>query len=167
MLTAREAAKMLGISARAVYELAAGGFLPHFRPTARAVRFDPADVEAYGIASGLIKPLLSRRTLRECARLWRRIPEEDRPPCPLTPNELAIADSRHRRERMAPWANGETIKALYEEAQRLSLETGVQHHVDHVIPLQGEFVSGLHVETNMQILPYRENIAKKNRFEPC
>lgn len=48
MLAAAAVATRLGISKRAVYELAAGGRLPSFRPTGgRAVRFKPEDVEAY------------------------------------------------------------------------------------------------------------------------
>ena len=46
MLTATEAAKQLGLSARKVYDLHASGELAGFR-FGRAVRFDPADLEAY------------------------------------------------------------------------------------------------------------------------
>lgn len=47
MLKAADVARTLGISRRAVYDLAASGALPHYRPAPGAVRFDPADVEAY------------------------------------------------------------------------------------------------------------------------
>lgn len=63
---------------------------------------------------------------------------------------------------MPPWANKEAIKSLYEEAQRLSEQTGESWHVDHVIPLKGETVCGLHVESNLQILRAIENLTKKN-----
>jgi len=70
-----------------------------------------------------------------------------------------------RLVRTPAWADQEAIKAIYAEAARLSRETGVEHHVDHVIPLQGRTVSGLHVETNLQIIPAADNHKKANRFE--
>lgn len=76
------------------------------------------------------------------------------------------AAKRHasKMERTPPWADLEAIRALHAEAQRLTAETGVPHHVDHVIPLQGRTVSGLHVHTNMQILTGSENSRKCNRY---
>lgn len=59
----------------------------------------------------------------------------------------------------------EAIRQIYREAQRLTAEAGIPHHVDHVIPLQGRNVSGLHVHTNMQILTGSDNSKKWNRFE--
>jgi hypothetical protein len=67
-------------------------------------------------------------------------------------------------KRTVPWADLVSIQAIYSEAKRLTETTGVKHHVDHVIPLQGELVSGLHVESNLQVLTAQENCSKSNKF---
>lgn len=58
-----------------------------------------------------------------------------------------------------PWADIVYIKSIYEKAA----EAGM--HVDHIIPLQGELVCGLHVERNLQLLTPTENSSKGNRFD--
>jgi hypothetical protein len=70
-----------------------------------------------------------------------------------------------RLKRTPPWANQEAILEFYKLARALSTSTGIPHHVDHIIPLQGKLVSGLHVEGNLQVLPWRDNILKRNTFE--
>lgn len=71
-----------------------------------------------------------------------------------------------RRKRTATWANHEIIVTFYREAARLTRLTGVPHEVDHIVPLLGERVSGLHVEDNLQVVPRAVNRAKSNQF-PC
>jgi hypothetical protein len=44
---------------------------------------------------------------------------------------------------------------------------GFSWHVDHVIPLQGKLVSGLHVPINLQVIPWRDNVSKANKYLPA
>ena len=55
------------------------------------------------------------------------------------------------------------IENLYWLAQDLKAVSGQEYHVDHIIPLQGKQVCGLHVPWNLQILPSEINISKSNR----
>jgi hypothetical protein len=56
------------------------------------------------------------------------------------------------------------IKEIYDLAMLRTKLTGVVWHVDHIIPLQGEIVSGLHTPFNMQVIPAIENIKKGNTY---
>ncbi len=56
------------------------------------------------------------------------------------------------------------IEDLYLHAAQLTASTGIPHEVDHVIPLQGKEVSGLHTFCNLQIITEKQNQSKKNKL---
>lgn len=62
-----------------------------------------------------------------------------------------------QKKQMPKWADVEAIKSIY-------INRPKGYHVDHIIPLQGKNVSGLHVHNNLQYLSPTENISKGNKF---
>jgi hypothetical protein len=64
------------------------------------------------------------------------------------------------------WADFDAIEAIYKEAARISKETGIEHHVDHIVPLQSRLVCGLHWAANLRVIPGSENQSKGNRHWP-
>jgi len=64
------------------------------------------------------------------------------------------------------WLTEEHLKEIerfYIEAKELEKLNNIKYHVDHIIPLQGKIVSGLHVPWNLQILKAKDNLSKGNR----
>lgn len=87
--------------------------------------------------------------------------------------ELRPYNAQRMRRRAArqlgatpAWANQAAIQAFYDASARATAETGVQHHVDHQVPLQSRVVCGLHVEHNLQVLVGGANQSKGNRHWP-
>ena len=68
-------------------------------------------------------------------------------------------------QRTPSWADHEWIEHAYFVAADMTAKMGEPFHVDHIIPLRGKTVSGLHVYENLQILPAKDNIRKSNHFE--
>lgn len=93
-------------------------------------------------------------------RLWRR---ENRHVM------LAHANKRRAKKLKATpqWLTAQHLKEIeveYALARWTSKVTNIDMHVDHIVPLQGIDVCGLHVPWNLQVIPARDNISKGNRY---
>lgn len=81
----------------------------------------------------------------------------------------ATADERARQARkinaQPKWVDKLALQAIYEQCARVSDMIGIKYHVDHIVPLQGKTVCGLHVPWNLQIIPAWLNMRKGNRLE--
>lgn len=70
-----------------------------------------------------------------------------------------------KKNRTPSWLT-EDDYFLINEAYRLAAlrtkTTGFSWHVDHVVPLKGEVVSGLHVPENLAVIPWKDNVTKRN-----
>lgn len=81
-------------------------------------------------------------------------------------NALVTARKKVVKQRIPSWVDAEEkwlIKEVYQLASFRSSVLGFPWHVDHVIPLQGTTVSGLHTLSNLQVIPAVENIKKRNK----
>lgn len=84
---------------------------------------------------------------------------------PLITSGLMAGKRRRARERRAtpPWLSSvqrTMIAILYARAEKQTADTGELHVVDHIVPLDGKLVCGLHVPWNMRVTHWRENAVK-------
>ena len=78
--------------------------------------------------------------------------------------------SRHaeKLQRTPKWLTADDllkIESMYELATEKAKETGHTWHVDHIVPLRGKQVNGLHVPWNLQVIPATENLRKYNTYD--
>jgi len=87
------------------------------------------------------------------------------------PHKHSERQSRRRAEKLSAtpkWLEDHHkahIKRTYKLARFMTEVTGESYHVDHIIPLKGKNVCGLHVPENLQVMPARLNLKKSNKLE--
>ena len=69
-----------------------------------------------------------------------------------------------QKQATPKWADINAMRRIYAECKRISQRTGIKHHVDHIIPLHGKLVTGLHVQDNLRIVTASENHRKYNHL---
>lgn len=118
------------------------------------------------------RELMASEDQREKARLRTKIWNGE------NPDRRRVADEKFRKENRAlvrsyqarrrarvrqavpPWITDEqiiAIQAIYAASARISEETGTDHEVDHIVPLAGKVVSGLHLPQNLRVLTSEDN----------
>lgn len=83
-------------------------------------------------------------------------------------NALCAARKKIIKQRTPQWLTNFDrlkIRCMYQLAAMYTKENSESWHVDHVIPLQGVIVSGLHVPSNLRVVRGLDNIKKKNKYE--
>lgn len=81
----------------------------------------------------------------------------------------AAKEARRRAEKAKAtplWANSFFIEEIYALAKLREKVCGGKWHVDHIVPLKSHLVCGLHVESNLRVVPARVNLTKSNTYWP-
>jgi phage terminase large subunit-like protein len=78
--------------------------------------------------------------------------------------EYDIRRRAQARQATPAWYDAQAVRAMYAEARRLTETTGIPHEVDHIVPLLGKQVCGLHCAANLQVVTQQANRKKSNRF---
>ena len=99
----------------------------------------------------------TRSAATERTRVWRRLNRE-------RTRELNNSRASRAREATPAWADKDAIRAIYRQCGEFRA-AGIDCEVDHIFPLKGKTVSGLHCEFNLRIITAYENNRKGNQIE--
>jgi len=115
----------------------------------------------------------NRKRISERGRIWK---ENNRLRVKTKSAEYAAS---HRAELNARWMlrriqklrtskfetlNNDAVLFYYKLSELVQRWTGVDHDVDHIIPIIGKTVSGFHVSGNLRVMPSIDNLSKGNRY---
>ena len=117
---------------------------------------NPEKIKAYSIKGGRAWHDRNPEYLKEhykankeryvAARARRRAAQESATPTWLTAIDKAM------------------IQEMYDASEARYIQTGIKHHVDHIVPINGKGVAGMHVPWNLQVITAHENLSKGWRF---
>lgn len=95
---------------------------------------------------------------KECSIIKTAIWAKNNPETAKRNSRISTAKYKAAKLNASPlWADKRAIKEIYNNCPQ-------NMEVDHIVPLQGEFVSGLHVSNNLQYLTKSHNSGKRNKF---
>jgi hypothetical protein len=109
-------------------------------------------------ARALSRPLEKQR---EYKRKWDRENQDRR-------NVQNALYKRRHRNATPPWLTKEQkdqVKHIYLQARVMTQLTGTKYVVDHIIPLRGKNVCGLHVPWNLEVMTHEANCKKSNSVD--
>lgn len=144
-LSVTAAAELLQMSPDALMRKARAGIVPGTKVGKRWV-FSEDDLR------GMLRRLVSERAAR-FAPVYARA------------NHMTGSRRALQLERTPCWADLADIYKFYYQCEELTRSTGIQHHVDHIVPLLGRRVSGLHVAENLRVIPAIDNLRKGNHHD--
>ena len=102
---------------------------------------------------------------------WRNNPEKQKAKIKRfhenNPHKVSEYNASRRSQKLnatPAWADKVAIDYIYYAAKVIERVYGTKWHVDHIIPLKGKNVCGLHVQNNLQLLAPLDNLKKSNKL---
>lgn len=114
----------------------------------------------------------NRDRVYACGKAWRENNEQRyrkrlSEACRRHKHLFAARNAKRRAAKVCatpPWSDLPVIRGIYKQSRQITEETGVRHHVDHIVPLISPVVCGLHVSWNLRVIPAKINHIKGNRL---
>jgi len=110
------------------------------------------------------KRAYDKKRREEKRHLYREASKRHRDNHPAQKKAELIARRAGIKQQTPKWANFKYMNLFYKGAKIEAERIGEEVHVDHIVPLNGKNVCGLHCEDNMQLLTAKANLKKNNHF---